>query len=146
MKKQHVTLSAEDQKYLKTLLSKGSLKARKYKRALALLELHKGQTIQAVVDLLGMSYPTVWGWSKKYTLSGLSFLEDKARSGRPIVIDGEMRAKITALACSEPPVGHGTWSLRLLADRAVELGYCEQVSYVQVGEILKKHSKASLEG
>ena len=47
-------------------------------------------------------------------------------------------AKITALACSEAPAGHARWSLRLLADKVVELGYCKRISYVQVNKILKK--------
>ncbi|MBI1878203.1 MAG: helix-turn-helix domain-containing protein, partial [Chloroflexi bacterium] len=65
---------------------------------------------------------------------------DKPRSGRPIEIDGRQRATITALACSTPPLGYGSWSLRLLADKAVELEYCEHISHSQVGDILKKTS------
>ena len=55
-----------------------------------------------------------------------------------MVIDGQQRAKITALACSEPPEGYGQWSLRLLADKAVELGYVEEISHTAVRKILKK--------
>jgi len=47
-------------------------------------------------------------------------LQDKPRSGRPIEIDGQQRAKVTALACSDAPEGHGRWTLRLLADKAIE--------------------------
>ena len=65
-------------------------------------------------------------------------LFDKPRSGRPIEIDGQARAKVTALACSEPPEGHSHWDLRLLADKAVELGYCEHLSHTYAGSILKK--------
>jgi putative transposase len=65
-------------------------------------------------------------------------LEDAPRSGRPIEIDGLQRAKVTALACSEAPAGHARWSLRLLADKVVELGYCKRISHVQVDKILKK--------
>ena len=55
-----------------------------------------------------------------------------------MVIDGPQRAKITARACSTPPPGHARWSLRLLADKAVELEYCEHLSHNAVKEILKK--------
>jgi putative transposase len=65
-------------------------------------------------------------------------LQDKPRSGRPVEIDGEQRAKITALACSETPDGRGKWSLRLLAEKIVELELCEEISHTQVGKILKK--------
>jgi hypothetical protein len=65
-------------------------------------------------------------------------LEDQPRSGRPIQISGEQRAKITALACSKPPEGYARWNLRLLADKVVELGYCEAISHTEVANILKK--------
>lgn len=108
------------------------------KRALALLALDKGQSLQAVKELVAVSYLTVLKWRDKYKETGLDFLEDKQRSGRPVVIDGTQRAKITALACSEAPAGYERWSLRLLADRSVELGYCDHISYKYVGEVLKK--------
>jgi hypothetical protein len=65
-------------------------------------------------------------------------LADQPRPGRPIKISGEQRAKITALACSEPPEGYERWNLRLLANKVVELGYCEHISHTEVADILKK--------
>lgn len=138
MKKQHVELSQEDEKYLEELLSKGSLKARTYQRALALVELHRGKTITAVAQLLGVSYPTAHSWVGKYHKEGLTFLKDKARAGRPPVLNGLVQARITALACSESPEGYAQWSLRLLADKAVELGLVDHISHTDVGRILKK--------
>jgi hypothetical protein len=64
------------------------------------------------------------------------------RAGRPIEIDGTQRAKITALACSQAPTGHAKWGLRLLADKVIELGYCEKISHTQVRNILAKTSSA----
>jgi putative transposase len=81
---------------------------------------------------------TVSIWRKKYGESGLDFLQDQPRSGRPIGIDGEQRAKITALACAATQEGRGKWSLRLLAAKIVELKFCEKISHTQVGKILKK--------
>lgn len=140
MKKQHVTLSEEDRQYLNNLTSKGEQPVRLYKRALALLELDRGKTYTSVAQTVAVSQPTVSAWAKKYQEIGLLCLQDKPRSGRPIEIDGTQRAKITALACSEAPEGYGQWSLRLLADKAVELEYCDRISHTQVGNILKKTS------
>ena len=83
--------------------------------------------------------------SGKYKETGLEFLTDKPRPGRPTVIDGLARAKITALACSDAPEGYERWSLRLLADKAVELELVEAISYMEVSRILKKTNCSLIE-
>jgi transposase len=138
MEKDHISLGSSDRLHLEELLSKGSLKARVYKRCQGLLLLDSGKTIEFVCETVGVSRSAVHQWKKRYQGDGLSFLVDKPRSGRPIEISGEERAKVTALACSDPPKGHSQWSLRLLADKAVELGLCEHLSHSHAGEILKK--------
>ena len=138
MKKQHVILKAADLEKIEDLLSKSSLSKKMYKRATALRCLHLGKTYKDVSKLLDTTHQTISNWAQKYKTSGLSFLEDKARSGRPREIDASQRAKITALASSTPPKGYQKWSLRLLANKVVELGYCEHISHNQVGLILKK--------
>lgn len=138
MKKQHVTLSEVDRETLVSLVSRGKQSARAYKRALALLELDRGKTITAVAETLGVSQNTIRTLRDNYKQRSLNCLEDAHRSGRPVEISGEQRAKITALACSEPPEGHARWHLRLLADKIVELDICESVSHTQVANILKK--------
>ena len=138
MNKQHITLSDTDRSTLERLLSHGTLSARKFKRATALLELDRGKSLLEVAAILQVTYPTVSSWRDKYTTLGLHSLDDAPRSGRPIEIDGTQRAKITALACSDAPEGHARWSLRLLADKAVESGLCEHVSHSLVGDVLKK--------
>ena len=138
MEKHHIKLSESDQTFLTDLLSKGTLKVQKYKRATALQLLNSGKTLVETMNFLQVSYPTLISWRDKYQSEGLSFLDDKPRSGRPLEIDGLQRAKITALACSETPKGHADWSLRLLADKVVELGYCEHISHNHIGVILKK--------
>lgn len=140
MPKQTFELEAKDRTALEQLLRKGQMGARQFKRATALMELNRGKTIAAITETLGVARSTVSGWAKRYRQEGLMMLQDKPRSGRPIEIDGEQRAKITALACSEPPVGHSRWNLRLLADKAVELNYCKHICHTQVGDILKKTS------
>ena len=138
MKKQHVHLTEPDRNYLKELLSKGSLKVRVQKRAMALQMLDRGMSYVDVQKQLNVSNISLSKWASKYKLVGLSFLQDKPRSGRPVGLSGADRAKITALACSEPPEGHARWSLRLLANKLVELEYVDSISFKQVGNILKK--------
>jgi len=138
MKKQHVQLSPADREYLETLIRQGEQTAKAYRRALALLELDRGQTYTEVSQTLHVTIATLSGWAAKYGENRLEALQDQPRSGRPIEIDGTQRAKITALACSTPPEGYAQWSLRLLADKVVELEYCEHISHTEVGQVLKK--------
>ncbi len=123
MIKQHIQLSEEDHKRLQLLISKGKLKARIYKRAIALLELSRGKTFTSVAKTVGVTNQSISTWATKYKEEGLQCLLDKPRSGRPIKFDGAERAKITALACSEAPEGHKRWTLRLLAEKVVGLEY-----------------------
>jgi len=140
MKKQHVTLSDTHRTYLENLISKGSLSAKLYKRAVALLELDRGSTFTNVAQIVGVTIQTVSTWAKKYGENGLEFLTDKPRSGRPKEIDGVTCAQITALACSDAPEGHSQWSLRLLAEKVVELEYIDTISHTDIGRILKTTS------
>jgi transposase len=137
-------LSVADLAYLEGLLKKGSLKVKIFKRAKGLLFLNESKSSIEIGQLLGVGYQTVSRWRANYQVLGLKSLEDKARSGRPIVISGEQRAKITALACSTPPLGHDRWSLRLLSDKAVELGYVEHLSHNHAGKILKKTNSSPI--
>ena len=141
MRKQYqfLQLSDEHLSSLTILLAKGNLNARVARRATALLQLHQGLNLNVIAQCLGVVYQTVADWRDKYFQTGLDFLRDKERPGRPIVFDGSIRAKVTALACSSAPDGYATWSLRLLADRLVELDYCESISHSQVQHILKKN-------
>ena len=138
MKKQHIQLSSEDRNALEELLSKGRVLASTYKRAVALTELDRGRTYIEVGELVNVSEQTVSKWAKKYKATGLALLQDRPRSGRPPLFDGVEQAKITALACSDPPEGYGRWNLRLLASKAVELELVDSISHVHVGNILKK--------
>lgn len=138
MKKQHLKLTEADERFLTEFLSKGQARARVVRRASALLQLNQGATLQLVAETLKVEHWTVSLWRNKYLANGLDFLRDEPRPGRPVGISGEQRAQITALACSEAPAGRARWSLRLLADKVVELEFCEGISHTQVGTILKK--------
>jgi transposase len=144
MKKQHVTLTDTDRATLTSLLATGTLPVKTFKRATALLELDRGKTLAAVATTLDVDYNTVAAWRNGYRASGLACLHDAPRSGRPILIDGTQRAKITALACSDAPAGHARWSLRLLADKAVEAGFVDAISHTFVGTVLKKTTSSPI--
>lgn len=144
MKKQHLTLTEIDERYLTEFISKGQAKARVVRRAMALLQLHRGASLQEVADTLKTQHWTVSTWRNNYLKSGLDFLQDRPRSGRPVEIDGAQRAKITALACSDAPSGHAKWSLRLLAEKVVELEFCESISHTKVSKILKKTNSSRI--
>ena len=138
MLKSHIILSEADKIELNTLLHQSGLRSKVFKRVSALLELDKGKTIEEVRSILGLSYPTMAKLIEKYKAEKLQCLTDKKQPGRPPDIDGKQRAAITALACSEAPQGHARWSLRLLADKIVELNYCHSISHEHVNRILKK--------
>ena len=133
-----VQLTASDRNELEEMLHKTSLRSKVFKRVTALLELDKGKTICSVCDILGLSYPTISTLITKYKSVGLDYLLDKKQPGRPSKIDGVQKAKITALACSKAPDGYAKWSLRLLAEKIVELNYCESISHEWTNKILKK--------
>lgn len=140
MKKQQkfLQLTAEHNSYLTSLMTKGSLNVRVARRISGLLQLNQGFNLNRIAKALGVAYQTVAVWRNRYRSNGLDFLQDKKRPGRPIVFDGEQRAKVTALACSETPDGRAKWSLQLLADKAVELELVETISPSKVRELLKK--------
>jgi transposase len=96
-----------------------------------------------IKKFLGCSPTTVYNVKHRYQAEGLeSALAEKPRSGKPRQISGETCAQITALACSDAPAGHSRWTLRLLADKAIKLGFCDSISHNHVGAILKKTNSA----
>jgi len=138
-KAQPITLSSNDSRSLKTLLTRGTASVRTLSRARILDLLHRGQPSADIAAVLQVTPQTVFNVKRRYLDGGLpAALYDQPRSGRPADIDGQQRAKITALACSTPPKGRARWTLRLLADKGVELGYCESLSHTTVRKILKK--------
>ena len=134
-----IQLSSEERRSLKTLFSGGNDSNRKQTRARILDLLARNTPANEIASFLGCSPTTVYNVKHRYQAEGLaSALSEKSRSGKPRRISGEVRARITALACSTAPEGHARWTLRLLADKAVELGFCDSVSHNHVRSILKK--------
>jgi transposase len=138
-KAQPVGLTDDELRSLTSLTKRGKTPARVQTRARILLLLHRGRTAEAVSSALAVGVATVFNVKRRFLSEGLAAaLHDKPRSGKPARIDGAARAKITALACSTAPEGHARWTLRLLADKAVEFGIVEAISHNTVKEVLKK--------
>lgn len=137
--KNQVKLKPKDQKKLKQLISKGSEKARKITRCRILLMAHDGKTDTYIMEALGVSRNTVRTVRSRYVQEGLqAAINEHPRPGAPKKFSGLQRAKITALACSKPPQGRSRWTLRLIADKVVELKMTDDISYQTVKRILKK--------
>lgn len=121
------------------ILTKKETSAREQTRARVLDLLAREEHPRQIALFLQVGIATVYNLQKRFLDEGLdAALTDKPRSGKPPVIKPEAKAKITALACSDAPSGYARWTLRLLADKAVEMNYIESISHMEVGRILKK--------
>ncbi len=121
------------------ILSKKETSAREQTRARVLDLLSREEHPAQIANLLKVGIATVYNIQKRFLETGFeAALYDKPRSGKPPVIKPEEKARITALACSDAPSGYARWTLRLLADKAVEMNYIESISHMEVGRILKK--------
>jgi transposase len=134
-----VKLTAEDRDYLTQFIRRGKASARSLARARILLMADEGYSNKEIVEVIKVSRPTVNHIRKRYCQEGLdSAINEKPRSGAPPKIDGTIEAQVTLLACSKPPEGKSTWTLKLLADKIVELEVIESISTMTVQRILKK--------
>lgn len=136
-----VHLKDEDRDELNHYIRHGKASARSINRARILLLADEGKSTEEIIDALKTSRTTINRVRKRYCQGGLSFaIGEKSRSGRPPKIDGTIEAKTTLLACSKPPEGRSTWTLKLIADRLVELEVIDSISTMSVQRILKKGS------
>lgn len=147
----HVRLSDEERKTLLKMVSKGSASAKSIMHANVLLAADENaegtkKSETEIAELFHVHPQTVHTIRQQYSEHGLQVaLGRKKRSTPPVEpkLTGEVEAKIIALSCSTPPPGRSKWTLRLLADKAVELQYIESISYVAVGRLLKKRIKTT---
>jgi transposase len=141
MKKYLVTLTDDERQYLEQLLSKGKAAARTLRHAQALLKADQptGWIDTDIADAFGLSVRTVERLRQRFVEEGLqAALKPKPAPRRPRKVDGELEAHLVALACSDPPAGRQRWTLRLLADRLVELRLVDSISHEGVRQALKK--------
>lgn len=138
-KKYIVKLTDEERHELLELTRKGTIKARKMKRALILLQADEGLTDPEIMAAVQVSRPTVERFRKRFVEGGLGkALNEDPRPGQKRKLDGWEEATLIALDRSPAPAGHGHWSLRLLADKLVEMGVVESISHETVRLTLKK--------
>ena len=137
--KYKVELSESERTRLKELVRGGTVSARKVKRALTLLNADEGLTDIEIAVALKTGVSTVGRVRTRYVKEGLnSALNERARPGQKHKLSGRQEAHLVAIACSEPPDGHTHWTLKLLADKVVELGFAEEISLETVRQNLKK--------
>lgn len=139
----HITLTKEERTELSQLIKSGKHSARVLGRARILLLLDRSQgekrKLQEIADVMLASIGTVSNIKRRYLAGGLEQgLYDRPRPGAKPKINGEVEAHLIALVCSNPPEGRERWTLRLLADKLVELELVETISHVAVGDTLKK--------
>lgn len=138
-KRQIIQLSDTDKSSLTQILTKKETSAREQTRARVLDLLARFEHPKTIAKMLKVGIATVYNIQKRFLEEDFgAALYDKPRSGKPPTIKPEEKAKITALACSDAPSGYARWTLRLLAEKSVELGYIETISHMEVKRILKK--------
>jgi transposase len=126
---------------LLALIGSGRASARRLRRARTLLLAGEGYTDEAIASALHIGSATVARTRKRFAQEKLeAALSERSRPGGEPKLDAKQQAHLVALACSKPPQGKNRWALRMLADRMVELGIVEELSYETVRRSLKKTS------
>jgi transposase len=145
-----VRLTDEERETLQKIISTGKAPAYKIRNANILLKVDAdgpNWTDEAVADAFGCHLNTVGNIRRRFVEGGLeAALARRKRHYQPRLVDGEVEAQIIALRCSAPPEGHASWTLRLLADKLVELKVVPSISHETVRKVLKKPTSSSLEG
>ena len=144
-KKYIVDLEERERRGLNQITRSGKHSARKIRWAHALLKADAGWNDEDIAEALDISLPTVQRIRQKFVEEGLEIaLGARSHKPRPYLqrLDGEQEAKLIALVCSKAPEGRTCWTLRLLAEKVVELQIVDQVSYQTVRRVLKKRFKA----
>ena len=146
MKKYVVTLTKDERDELTALTSKGKHKSQKVLNALILLSCDRGEfqkqhsKNEDISRILNVSMRKIDRVKKRFVEDGYDIALNGEKGSRVYAkkADGDFEAHLVALSCSEPPEGYSRWSLRLLADRVVELNYIDSISHEAIRRILKK--------
>jgi len=141
-----VTLTAEERKDLETMTRRGKTHARKFIHARALLLCDAGAdgpawNVADVATALGVTSRAIEHLKKRFVEDGIEAALDRkprVKPPREVIFDGAFEARLITLACSDAPEGRRRWTVRLLADKAVELKIAESVSHMTVQRVLKK--------
>ena len=148
MKKYIVKLDQSERDKLSGIICKGSHRSQKVLNALILLNCDEGSYQDDrtknvdIARVLKISMRKIDRLKKRFVEDGLDIALDTSKGQRKYKrkVDGDFEAHLVAVSCGSPPEGHAKWSLRLLADKMVELEYIDQVSHETIRQILKKTS------
>ena len=146
MKKYKVTLTAEERQELTSIIQKGKHRSQKVLNSLILLNCDKGlcqdnrSTNEGIANILKISMRKIDRVKKCFVEQGLEITLNGTKGQRTYEkkADGDFEAHLIALSCGEPPEGFARWSLRLLADKVVELKYVDNISHETIRRVLKK--------
>jgi transposase len=146
MKKYKVTLTAEERQELESIIQKGKHRSQKVLNALILLNCDEGsfqdsKTLNKdIASILKISMRKIDRVKRCFVEQGLEIALNGTKGQRTYAkkADGDFEAHLIALSCGDPPEGFSRWSLRLLADKVVELNYVEDISHETIRRVLKK--------
>lgn len=149
-KRYKVTLTKMERDFLTGIINKGKHKSQTYRAAYILLNTDKGEFAtnvsinEEISKVLIVGMRTIDRVKKQFVEEGIEACLGRKPTTRTYErkIDGDAEAHLITIACSEPPKGFAKWSLRLLADKMVELNYVESLSHETVRSVLKKRVKA----
>jgi len=145
MAKYKVTLTREERDELMSIISKGKHTSQKFRNAYVLLNCDEGEFAEKATNaeinkILKVGMRTIDRIKKRFVEEGFDAVLERKPTSREYErkADGDLEARLIALSCSEPPEGHARWSLRLLADKLVELEIVDSISHETVRTVLKK--------
>ena len=138
IKKYHVHLTPREREELVGIACRGKTSGRILTRARILLQADEGLTDEEIAEGVETSIATIERTRQRFVAERLGALPERPRLGQPRKLDGKAEAHLVAVTCSTAPGGRERWTLRLLADQAVELGLAEALSHETVRQVLKK--------
>lgn len=145
-----VTLEKHEIEQLNAIITKGKHQTQTYRNAYMLLNTDEGEfskekvTNEEIAKVLKISMRTIDRLKKRFVEDGFEACLSRKPSSRIYnkKIDGDNEARLISIACSQPPKGFSKWSLRMIADKMVELNYVESISHEAVRNVLKKRNEA----
>jgi transposase len=137
-KKYIVDLAPEERQTLEQLLQKGKSSARKLTRARILLQADEGLTDEEIATALAVGVATVERTRQRFVEANLEALNERPRPGGQCKLTGKQEAQLIAVACTPAPSGRTRWTLQLLAEQVVTLGFADAIARETVRQVLKK--------
>ncbi len=149
-----VTLSEEERRELEALAKRGKTRAKRFLFARALLLCDAGPhgpawTVEKTAEAIGVTRRTIEHLKERFVEHGPAAALERKQPEKPpreVIFDGAFEARLIALACSEAPEGRRRWTVRLLADKVIELDIAPRVSHMTVQRILKKANLSLISG